>query len=133
MGGDPFLAVLVGLAALLAVNRLALPRVAHRDVLFVPLVGVNIVLAGYVALIGLPGLEGVGVVRWVVTALLAMHVALAFSERSKARWNAERDALDEERRRAIRGRRAAGGRGPEAGGGRPEAGEETAETGGLED
>lgn len=106
-GGDPFFAVLGALAILLAVNRLALPRVAHRLIFFVPIVAADIAVAAGTALFGLPGLQDMGAVRWIVSALMALHVALAFSERSKARWVIERTTHQAERRRIMRESREA--------------------------
>ena len=80
---------LLGLALLFAVDRLVTPRVTGRPWLFWPLVGLDVAVAAYVMLFGLPGVEGLWVVRWLVAILLVFHAVQNVST-----WDRTRKAQD---------------------------------------
>jgi hypothetical protein len=95
----------LGLAALLLVNRVALPRVVDRDAPYRALLVVNAAALGWVMAYGLPGTAGHGPTRWVVSALLVYHVARFFLVRAQARAAARDRARDAERRASMRAAR----------------------------
>ena len=93
----------VGLAGVLAANRLLVPRVALKPGIFWPIQAVTAGLAVGVAVAGLPGLTEYGAVKWLVAGLLAFHVAQNLSIRSMAQHKQDRDAFERELSRHVRG------------------------------
>ena len=92
----------LGLAVLLLVNRVLLPRVVDRAVPFRALLVVNAAALGWVLAHGLPGTGGHGPTRWVVSALLVYHLARFFLARAQARADARDRDRDAERLAAMR-------------------------------
>lgn len=91
--GDPFYAALVGLIVLLTLNRLLLPRLVRLAWAFWPFLALDAAVLVYVGWRGFPGIEAATSARWIVAALLAVHIAQALSTWDRARWD------DEKRRR----------------------------------
>lgn len=98
---DGFYPALIGLVALLTVNRLVLPRFVLNPWVFWPFVAVDLVAIALVAWFGFPGIEDEVVARWIVAAMLAVHVVSNLSRRDRARWERDREAAEAERRRAT--------------------------------
>jgi hypothetical protein len=109
----------LGLAALLLVNRVVLPRVVHRDVPFRALLVVNAAALGWVLAHGLPGTGGHGPTRWVVSALLVYHLARFFLVRAQARAEARDRARDAEMLASMRAARDGWDGAPSPDGGAP--------------
>lgn len=82
---DPFLAWLAGLAIFLTVDRAVVPRVVRIPAVFWSFVAVETGLAVAVAVRGFPGVESHLAVRWIVAAVLAMHVVQNLSRWDRAR------------------------------------------------
>jgi hypothetical protein len=93
---------LVGLAGLLAVNRLGLKAAIARPSLFWGLQGLNLAGAGAALVWGMPGLSAYPQVSWLVAGLLAFHVFQNLALRAQALTHAERDAGERERWRKLR-------------------------------
>lgn len=89
---------LVALAALLLVDRLLVSRVARHAYAFWALQAVNLGAAAWFAVMGIAGIEGVPLVRWLVVVILLFHVVQGWSIRSRLRWEDERRRSE----RAIR-------------------------------
>jgi hypothetical protein len=87
---------LVGLAALLGVNRLLVPRIALKPRLFWAIQAVTAGLAVGVAVVGLPGVGGFPEVRWLVSGLLMFHVVQNLALRTALVQRSERDAFERE-------------------------------------
>lgn len=87
----------LALAALVTVDRLVVPRVLHLPWAFLSIQALNAAGVVYVLGWGLPGIEHVWAVRWLVAALLVFHIGANLSRRAQARWERERD--EAERRR----------------------------------
>lgn len=88
MSGFPVPPELIVLAMVFAVDRLLTPRMVRYPAVFWPLVGVDLVGAGYVLILGLPGMEELAVVRWLIGLLLVFHAI-----QNIAIWNRSRDPL----------------------------------------
>jgi hypothetical protein len=86
---------LLALAALLLVNRVVMPRVAHQAPAFWGLFALNAALLGWVVAMGVPGTGGHGPARWVVAALLTYHLILYVQTRARGR--AAATSFEEER------------------------------------
>ncbi len=103
---------LVALAGLLLVNRVVMPRVAHRDVAFAALFTVNLVVLVLVAWKGMPGTGGHGPARWVIVALLVYHLVLYVQTRMRLRDEARSLAEERALLRQMREARGAGASSP---------------------
>jgi hypothetical protein len=90
------------LAAVLAVNRLAVPGSLFKPGLFWAIQAMNIGLAAYVALVGLPGVAGFPSVGWIVAALLTFHTFQNLTVRSAALHKRDREAAERDRVAKLR-------------------------------
>jgi hypothetical protein len=98
----PFPWELLALAALLAVNRAIVPRVLKRAWLFWAIQGLDVVAAGLVILVGMPGMERYHVVNWMIAALLVFHIVQNLAQRDRAKLHDEHEAAMKERRTMLR-------------------------------
>lgn len=90
------------LAAVLALNRLAVPSVAARPALFWAIQAVNLGGGAAVIFFGVPGLGEYPVVGWLVAGLLAFHAVQNFATRGKVLHDAQRRTEEREIARMVR-------------------------------
>ncbi len=90
------------LAAVLAVNRLAVPSTFFRPAAFWAIQAVNVVLALVAAVYGVPGLTAYPSVGWLVAGLLAFHVFQNAALRSQALRKREQEQRERERLQKLR-------------------------------
>lgn len=89
---------LVALAALFLADRLLVPRFLRVEAVFWSFQALNLAAAGWFAVRGIAGLGHLPMVKWLVVAMIAFHMVMGFSMRSRARWEDERRRSE----RAIR-------------------------------
>lgn len=87
---------LIALAVLLAANRWVLPGRILNGWVYWPITAANLASLVYVVVHGVSGVEGYYVVRWLVAAVIAVHLVQNLSLRDRARHDAD---MAERRRR----------------------------------
>lgn len=90
------------LAVVLGINRLAIHAAAKRPALFWGIQLLDAALAVLVLVFGMPGLQHLPGVAWLVAAILVFHLVQNFSIRSRALHDERRKAEEKELLRMAR-------------------------------
>lgn len=84
------------LAGVLALNRMLVPAVVFKPLIFWTIQAVDAGFGLAIALIGLPGLDRYDVVNWLVAGLFAFHVVQNISLRDRALYKREKEQRPKE-------------------------------------